>query len=133
MPSEHEIPMDGHLSRFSTFELHPASTGFLNINWPSAVEHPLFYVGIYAAIGLTTAFVSILSSVAQITGALRASRTLFKYAFYHLRLSFLTAYRALLVSVVRATFRCVAFIRAAPTNPNFLPASTIRPRRVSCI
>ncbi|KAJ7125217.1 multidrug resistance-associated ABC transporter [Mycena epipterygia] len=90
MPSEHEIPMDGHLSRFSTFELHPSSTGFLNINWPSAVEHPLFYVGIYAAIGLTTAFVSILSSVAQITGALRASRTLFK---------------ALLVSVVRATFR----------------------------
>ncbi|KAJ7479990.1 hypothetical protein B0H11DRAFT_2173507 [Mycena galericulata] len=89
--SDHEIPMDGHLARFSTFELHPSSTtGFLNINWPRASEHPLFYVGIYAAIGLTTAFVSVCSSVAQITGALRASRTLFK---------------ALLVTVVRATFR----------------------------
>ncbi|KAJ6631472.1 multidrug resistance-associated ABC transporter [Mycena sp. CBHHK59/15] len=87
---EHQIPLDGHLSQFSTFELHPSTRSFLNIEWPSAVEHPLFYVGIYAAIGLATAFVSICSSVAQITGALRASRTLFK---------------ALLVSVVRATFR----------------------------
>ncbi|KAJ7104581.1 hypothetical protein C8R43DRAFT_1047311 [Mycena crocata] len=89
MGPDHEIPMDGHLSPF-TFELHPSTTGFLNINWPSAAEHPFFYVGIYAAIGLTTALVSVLSSVAQITGALRASRTLFK---------------ALLVTVVRATFR----------------------------
>ncbi|KAF8150500.1 multidrug resistance-associated ABC transporter [Mycena galopus ATCC 62051] len=90
MGSEYEIPMDGQISRFHTYELHPSTTGFLNINWPSAVEHPLFYVGIYAAIGLTTAFVSICSSVAQITGALRASRKLFQ---------------ALLVTVVRATFR----------------------------
>ncbi|KAJ7727894.1 hypothetical protein B0H16DRAFT_1677216 [Mycena metata] len=87
---EHEIPMDGHLSRFSTFELHPSTTGFLNINWPSATERPLFYVGIYAAIGLTSAFVGVSSAAAQMTGALRASRSLFK---------------ALLVSVVRATFR----------------------------
>ncbi|KAJ6590007.1 hypothetical protein DFH09DRAFT_1359037 [Mycena vulgaris] len=90
MAHEHEIPMDGQLSRFSTFELHPSTTGFLDIKWPSAVEHPLFYVGIYALIGLTSAFFSVCSSVAQITGALRASRTLFK---------------ALLVTVVRATFR----------------------------
>ncbi|KAJ7047868.1 hypothetical protein C8F04DRAFT_1060324 [Mycena alexandri] len=87
---EHEIPLDGQLSRFSTFELHPSTTGFLNINWPSAAERPLFYVGIYAAIGLTSAFVGVSSSAAQMTGALRASRALFK---------------ALLVSVVRATFR----------------------------
>ncbi|KAJ7099479.1 hypothetical protein B0H15DRAFT_1002427 [Mycena belliarum] len=91
MAHEHEIPLDGQLSRFSTFELSPSTTGLLpHINWPSAAEHPLFYVGIYAAIGLTTAFISVSSSVAQITGALRASRTLFK---------------ALLGSVVRATFR----------------------------
>ncbi|KAJ7222262.1 hypothetical protein GGX14DRAFT_694507 [Mycena pura] len=90
MIAEHEIPMDGQLSRFSTFDLHPSSTGFLNIQWPSAAERPLFYVGIYAAIGFATAFVSLSSSVAQITGALRASRKLFK---------------SLLVTVVRATFR----------------------------
>ncbi|KAJ7270116.1 multidrug resistance-associated ABC transporter [Mycena haematopus] len=90
MGPEYEIPMDGQVFHFHTYELHPSTTGFLNINWPSAVEHPLFYVGIYAAIGLTTAFISICSSVAQITGALRASRKLFK---------------ELLVTVVRATFR----------------------------
>ncbi|KAF7362379.1 hypothetical protein MVEN_00584800 [Mycena venus] len=90
MGPEYEIPMDGQISRFHSYELRPSTTGFLNINWPSAIEHPLFYVGVYAAIGLTTAFVSICSSVAQITGALRASRKLFK---------------ALLVTVVHATFR----------------------------
>lgn len=80
---EHEIPMHGQISHFSTFEPHSlrATGKFLNINWPSAVEHPLFYVGIYAAIGFTTAFVSVCSSIAQITGALRASRTLFKCVF----------------------------------------------------
>ncbi|KAF7350973.1 hypothetical protein MSAN_01659500 [Mycena sanguinolenta] len=87
---EYEIPMDGHIAHFQGYDLHTSTTGFLNVNWPSAVDHPLFYVGIYAGIGLTTAFISICSSVAQITGALRASRKLFK---------------ELLVTVVRATFR----------------------------
>ncbi|KAF7362389.1 hypothetical protein MVEN_00585800 [Mycena venus] len=90
MGHEYEIPMDGQISRFHTYKLHSSTTGFLNINWPSAIEHPLFYVGIYAAIGLVTAFVSICSTIARITGALRASRKLFK---------------ALLVTVVHATFR----------------------------
>ncbi|KAF7342473.1 ABC bile acid [Mycena venus] len=62
----------------SRFEV---SSGLFGIKWPSAIDHPLFYVGVYAGIGLTTAFY---------TGALRASRLLFKQ---------------LLVSVVRATFR----------------------------
>ncbi|KAJ7807829.1 hypothetical protein B0H14DRAFT_3152303 [Mycena olivaceomarginata] len=90
MGPEYEIPMDGQISRFHTYELHPSTTGFLHVDWPRAIERPLFYVGIYAAIGLTTAFVGICSSAAQMTGALRASRKLF---------------RALLVTVVRATFR----------------------------
>ncbi|KAJ7105197.1 multidrug resistance-associated ABC transporter [Mycena epipterygia] len=90
MASSQEVPMDGQFLRFSSFELHPSATGFSSINWPSAATHPLFYVGIYAAIGLTSALLTVSSSVAQFTGALRASRTLFK---------------ALLVSVVRATFR----------------------------
>ncbi|KAJ6491631.1 hypothetical protein C8R47DRAFT_1214434 [Mycena vitilis] len=91
MVPESEIPMSGQFSSFSTFELHPSTTGFLpHIEFPSAVERPLFYVGVYAAIGLITALVSVSSSLAQLTGALWASRTLFK---------------ALLETVVRATFR----------------------------
>ncbi|KAJ7212815.1 multidrug resistance-associated ABC transporter [Mycena haematopus] len=80
-----EYPMEGAFN-FAQVE----ASGLFNIKWPSAIEHPLFYVGIYAAIGLTTAFVSLCSVAAQYTGALRASRLLFKQ---------------LLVSVVRATFR----------------------------
>jgi ABC-type multidrug transport system fused ATPase/permease subunit len=57
---------------------------------PDANERPLFYVGVYAAIGLGTASITVLSAVTQYTGALRASRRLFKQ---------------LLVAVVRATFR----------------------------
>lgn len=50
----------------------------------------MFYVGIYAAIGIANALASVLSVIAQYTGALRASRILFKQ---------------LLETVVRATFR----------------------------
>ena len=57
---------------------------------PSAKEKPLFYVGIYALIGLSTVIVSVCSAITQYTGALRASRSLFK---------------RLLDSVVRATMR----------------------------
>jgi hypothetical protein len=48
------------------------------VDWPKATEHPLFYVGVYAAIGLGGALVTILSVSAQYVGALRASRILFK-------------------------------------------------------
>jgi ABC-type multidrug transport system fused ATPase/permease subunit len=60
------------------------------IRLPSANEHPLFYIGVYSALGLGSAFVGVLSAIVQFTGALRASRVLFK---------------RLLVSVVRATMR----------------------------
>ena len=60
------------------------------ISLPSAKEHPLFYIGIYSALGLGSAFLGVLSVIVQITGALRASKVLFKQ---------------LLVSVVRATMR----------------------------
>ncbi|KAK0184808.1 hypothetical protein F5146DRAFT_1073739 [Armillaria mellea] len=52
---EHEIVFDGHIQ-----------------------EHPLFYVGVYAAIGIGGAIVSVMSTTAQFTGALRASRILFE-------------------------------------------------------
>ena len=69
--------------------LYP-SIGTTDIQWPSAQEHPLFYVGIYALITLGSAFVTVTNVITQFTGALRASRVLFK---------------GLLVSVVRATMR----------------------------
>ena len=53
--------------------------GRFGIEWPNALQHPLFYVGIYAAIGLMVASMSVISVAAQYTGALRASRILFKW------------------------------------------------------
>lgn len=57
---------------------------------PSAHDRPLFYVGVYALIGLSTVLVNVSSTSTQFVGALRASRLLFKQ---------------LLVAVVRATMR----------------------------
>lgn len=64
--------------------------GRFGIDWPRALAHPFFYIGIYAGIGLLNVLVGVASMVAQYTGALRASRILF---------------RRLLETVVRATFR----------------------------
>jgi len=69
---EHEIPLHVH----SSFNLHVYPV--FGVDWPNAIEHPLFYVGIYAAIGLGSALANILSVSAQYSGALRASRILFK-------------------------------------------------------
>ncbi|KDR78083.1 hypothetical protein GALMADRAFT_245072 [Galerina marginata CBS 339.88] len=68
----------------------PTISGIFGIIWPDAAQHPFFYIGIYAGIGFAGAAVNALSIMAQYTGALRASRILFK---------------RLLVSIVRATFR----------------------------
>lgn len=48
------------------------------IQWPDANEHPLFYVFIYAAIGIMTAIVNVSAISAQLWGGLRASRLLFR-------------------------------------------------------
>ncbi|KAF8872717.1 hypothetical protein CPB85DRAFT_1378897 [Mucidula mucida] len=74
------------------FSLQHHSSGPLHSTrtLPDARKHPLFYVGVYAAIGIGSAMVGVASSAAQYTGALRASRILFKQ---------------LLDTVVRATFR----------------------------
>ncbi|KAF8158956.1 multidrug resistance-associated ABC transporter [Mycena galopus ATCC 62051] len=58
--------------------------------WPSAVERPLYYAGIYAAIGFFGVVVHLLGVGMEHTAALSAAHRL---------------YRQMLVSVVRATFR----------------------------
>ncbi|KAF8963320.1 multidrug resistance-associated ABC transporter [Flammula alnicola] len=90
---EHDTAMDNyhmHHMHLHLYQSVPTTTSLFGIQWPKAAEHPLFYIGIYAAIGLASGLASVLSVTAQYTGALRASRLLFKQ---------------LLVTVVRATFR----------------------------
>ncbi|KAF8439690.1 multidrug resistance-associated ABC transporter [Boletus edulis BED1] len=94
--TENEALMNGFLPSHDTMHyLNPylhvqASQKFLWFTLPDANAEPLFYVGVYGAIGLTTAIVGIVSSAVQYTGALRASRIMF---------------RQLLEGVVRATMR----------------------------
>jgi hypothetical protein len=85
-----QYPMDTSFS-FSQFDSQLRSpSGLFGITWPNAVEHPLFYVAVYAGIGLATAFVSLCSVAAQYTGALRASRLLFKFVQRYFTLILLT-------------------------------------------
>ena len=56
----------------------PGDVTASEIHWPDANEHPLFYVFIYAAIGVLTAIVNVSAISAQLWGGLRASRLLFR-------------------------------------------------------
>ncbi|EIW82703.1 multidrug resistance-associated ABC transporter [Coniophora puteana RWD-64-598 SS2] len=78
------------LSQNSPYQVHAQVSPVEAQALPDAHIHPLFYVGIYGLIGLSSAFVLIIAVLVQYTGALRASRLLF---------------RRLLVGVVRATMR----------------------------
>ena len=77
------MPMDGHFTyhQYSPYQTILAKKGIFGVEWPSAIDHPLFYIGVYSAIGFASALASVLSVTAQYTGALRASRILFKYVF----------------------------------------------------
>jgi len=57
---------------------------------PSADDYPLFYVSVYAAIGISICLIGILGVIAQMIGSYRASKLLFSQ---------------LLNTVVRATMR----------------------------
>ena len=84
----HSLAMGGRDIVMNGIHTHPgnnlhtvvvdSSTKF-GIDWPSAYEHPLFYVGLYAAIGGINVLINVSSVVSQYTAALRASRILFKY------------------------------------------------------
>ena len=85
--------MEGSLSSSFIMGNLPPVSQFRATSWstlPNVHEHPLFYVGVYAAIGITAALASTTSTVTQYTGALRASRLLFKQ---------------LLIKVMHATMR----------------------------
>ncbi|KAF8554053.1 hypothetical protein OG21DRAFT_1497299 [Imleria badia] len=94
--TENEAFMSGFLpshdtAHYSSPYYHvQASQKVLWFTLPDANEDPLFYVGVYGAIGLVTAAIGIASTAVQYTGALRASRLIFKQ---------------LLEGVVRATMR----------------------------
>ena len=90
---EYETPLDSTFTSLHTSHADYSATSRFqpfSFNWPHAQEHPFFYIGIYAAITLGGALVNIIAAATQYTGALRASRVLFKQ---------------LLVTVVRATMR----------------------------
>jgi len=86
------ITADGLLgSHHLTHAIHGLqSVDVTAISLPSAREHPLFYIGVYSALGLGSAVLGVLTAIVQYTGALRASKVLFQQ---------------LLISVVRATMR----------------------------
>lgn len=84
---------------------HIASSG----SWPSALERPLFYAGIYAAIGFFGVAMTLLSTAMEHTGALNASHTLYRYELFHHPSQYYSprSSRQMLEAVVRATFRWV--------------------------
>lgn len=75
--SEHGLSLDGFVH-----QTLPAYTPTFSVrsifDWPSAYERPMFYVAVYALIGVVNAIVSVTAAGVQYTGALRASRILFK-------------------------------------------------------
>jgi len=79
-----------HSSAHFTTAFHSVKAPTISARLPPADEHPLFYVGVYAAISFGAAAVSISNVIVQYNGGLRASRVLFKQ---------------LLVAVIRATMR----------------------------
>ncbi|KAI0657587.1 multidrug resistance-associated ABC transporter [Cubamyces menziesii] len=92
---EHQQVMDhgvSHLHHHAAAAVHTSSSplGITSFTLPPVREHPYFYIGVYAAIALSTGLVNIAGVITQYTGALRASRILFE---------------RLLRTVVRATMR----------------------------
>ncbi|KAF8502966.1 ABC transporter type 1, transmembrane domain-containing protein [Gautieria morchelliformis] len=87
---EGQIPLHSSAYISNAFEKFSLSNTVTSSLLPSANDHPLFYVAIYASIGFGTAAISILNVSVQYSGGIRASKLIFKQ---------------LLVAVVRATMR----------------------------
>ncbi|KAI0332219.1 multidrug resistance-associated ABC transporter [Cubamyces sp. BRFM 1775] len=92
--ASHQLVMDGgspYLHNGVAVHPHrPPSPANTTSTLPPVRENPYLYIGIYAAIALSSGLVNIFAIITQYTGALRASRILFE---------------RLLRTVVRATMR----------------------------
>ncbi|KAH7904349.1 ABC transporter type 1, transmembrane domain-containing protein [Hygrophoropsis aurantiaca] len=89
---DEQIPLasaSAGLNHYANTLHHASPVGSLAI-LPNVYEHPLFYVGVYGCIMYADVLISLAATLVQFTGALRASRLLF---------------RSLLEGVVRATMR----------------------------
>ncbi|EGO00623.1 hypothetical protein SERLA73DRAFT_104969 [Serpula lacrymans var. lacrymans S7.3] len=86
---EHEVVL-WNSRHFQGAELLMQSSNSSFATLPDAEEHPMFFVGIYAAIGLGITLVMLLSTAIQYIGGIKASRRLFSQ---------------MLVGVVGATMR----------------------------
>ena len=84
------IPIHSSAYVSGDFQNFLPSTTVTSSRLPSANDHPLFYVVIYASITFCTAAISILNVSVQYSGGIRASRLMFKQ---------------LLVGVVHASMR----------------------------
>ena len=73
--SEYGLSLDGFAHQTL---LHPAFSIRSIFDFPNPYERPMFYVGVYALIGALNALVSVTATAVQYTGALRASRVLFR-------------------------------------------------------
>lgn len=84
----------GSVEYFASHAIHdfksPMQTTGIEINLPSAHQHPLFYVAIFACITLGGSLVNVTTGAVQLWGAYRAGKQLF---------------HRLLVAVIRAPFR----------------------------
>jgi len=78
----HETYADGYLSSPQSPSVF-STAKYAKPDWPNAIQHPLFYIGVYAGIGLVNVLVGISATIAQYTGALRASRVFFRYVSNH--------------------------------------------------
>lgn len=89
---------------------HPANTStkhhIMSISLPPASDHPMFYVAIYAIVGLVALLGETLASAVLVLGAYRASRILFQRLLY---------------SVTHATMR---WHDTTPTGLDIPPIST---------
>lgn len=70
-------PSAGLVIPHSVHDFHGYGRDATTTMLPSAKQHPLFYVGIFALIGIASMLTSVLTIITQYTGALRASRQLF--------------------------------------------------------
>jgi ABC transporter transmembrane region len=99
---EGEIPLHSSAYISNAFQNFSLSNTVTTSSLPSANDHPLFYVAIYASIAFGAAAISILNVSVQYSGGIRASKFMFKQ---------------LLVAVVRATMR---WHDSTPTGSRFV-------------